>query len=689
MATDGSAYLVGSLAAPIVPNEQDGDFPFWPLPACTGSQIKSGSGIVGFLVKLSPDGSALQYATLLDFAFPFDTIASSVALDAFGKVYVAGFATNENNNGIPGMSGFAVKVDPSQCGADLVWKTEFGAGGTNTRALGITLDSSGSIYVTGSTDDPKFPTTSGPIQSSNPQAPSCIGQCTKAFVMKLATDGTQLLSNYLATKTGHGDVAWGLVVDNTGAPTIAGTTTASDLPTQNAYQQTCNDVVNGGICAFVTKFNSTLSALQWSTYLSGSSTSAGFAIAADTANNVYVTGINEAPDFPVGPPFPSNGCALKNPPFGTCGGLFITSFSPSGQILYSFLCCGDTFGLGIASDPQANIYVAGVTSATNSGVCSPTSANDFPVCPSPSGSNPTFPQVFPGEAGNGFVLKLSANQVADTTPPKISCGTPDGLWHVADVTIACTAADTGSGLANPADASFTLTTSVPASTETANAATNSRNVCDKADNCATAGPISGNMVDKKPPSITITAPTSTDYTIDAAVLANFRCSDGGSGVATCSGPVSNGAAFATTQVGSFTFTVNASDAVGNASSQSVAYNVTYGVCLLYDPTKAKHAGSNVAIKLFLCDANGANVSSPAVVVTALSVTAVATSILFPIDEAGNPSSADLNFRFSSDLVAGGGYVFNLDTSGFPTGTFKLTFHASTDPLTHDVFFQLR
>ena len=49
------------------------------------------------------------------------------------------------------------------------------------------------------------------------------------------------------------------------------------------------------------------------------------------------------------------------------------------------------------------------------------------------------------------------------------------FWHATDVSIACTAGDLASALANPADASFSLSTNVPAGTETPNAATGTRN----------------------------------------------------------------------------------------------------------------------------------------------------------------------------------------------------------------------
>ena len=81
---------------------------------------------------------------------------------------------------------------------------------------------------------------------------------------------------------------------------------------------------------------------------------------------------------------------------------------------------------------------------------------------------------------------------ADVDAPVVTCGSADGAWHADNVSIACTAEDTGSGLADPADAAFSLSTSVPAGTEDGNAATGSRQVCDAAGNCATAGPIGGN-----------------------------------------------------------------------------------------------------------------------------------------------------------------------------------------------------
>jgi hypothetical protein len=284
--------------------------------------------------------------------------------------------------------------------------------------------------------------------------------------------------------------------------------------------------------------------------------------------------------------------------------------------------------------------------------------------------------------GKTVSLSPGKSAFADTTPPVVSCVSADGAWHALDVSIACTAADSGSGLANPVDANFALSTSVPAGTETANAATGTRLVCDLAGNCTTAGPIPGNMIDKKPPSITLSTPAATTYALNQAVAASYSCSDGGSGVATCAGPVANGANTDTATVGSKTFTVSSTDNVGNAAKQSVSYSVTYNICLLYDSSKSVKSGAAYPIKIALCDANGNDVSSSAVVVHAVNLTQASTGASATVQDTGN-ANPDNDFRF----VGSSRYIFNLSTKGL-AGTYTLKFTVASDPQQHSVPFQV-
>jgi hypothetical protein len=347
------------------------------------------------------------------------------------------------------------------------------------------------------------------------------------------------------------------------------------------------------------------------------------------------------------------------------------------------LAGNDGSGSGVATTDYA-IDNAACTPAALGGCLTYTGS---PLNPVGDGSH-TLTFFSQDVAGNVEAAHVQSLKV-DTRPPVITCATPDGAWHATDVALACSASDGISGLANPSDAGFSLSTSVPAGVETNNAITGSRTVADLAGNAATAGPIGGNMVDKAPPAITIIAPNSSSYELNQAVMANYTCNDGGSGVATCAGPVANGSAIDTASVGSKAFVVSAKDKVGNAASQSVSYAVSYGLCLLYDPTKAVSSGAVLPVKFQLCDAGNSDVSSSALVVTALSITQISTSISGTVESVGN-ANPDNNFRYDSTLGPTGGYIYNLSTKGLSTGTYALTFSVAGAPVpTHQVLFQVK
>jgi microsomal dipeptidase-like Zn-dependent dipeptidase len=180
-------------------------------------------------------------------------------------------------------------------------------------------------------------------------------------------------------------------------------------------------------------------------------------------------------------------------------------------------------------------------------------------------TNPVYARVIDDEGATAEVTHGIA--VVDTTPPRVTCGAADGQWHGANVSIACTATDDGAGLANAADTAFSLVTSVPAGTETTDAFTNSREVCDAAGNCATAAAIGGNKIDLKPPAVAVTrTPEPNDQgwnNVD--VVATFTASDGGSGVAD---PFTIDVRFANDGAGQ-SATREFRDAVGNVASASI------------------------------------------------------------------------------------------------------------------------
>ena len=117
--------------------------------------------------------------------------------------------------------------------------------------------------------------------------------------------------------------------------------------------------------------------------------------------------------------------------------------------------------------------------------------------------------------------------------------------------------------------------------------------------------------------------------------------------------------------------------------EATNYNVTddmrvitqeqYGICALYDQTKAHKAGSTVPIKLQLCDAAGNNLSSDAIVVSATELTKQDDNASALVEDSGSANSPDDNFRYDATLGGDGGYIYNLSTKGLSTGTWVLSF----------------
>jgi hypothetical protein len=83
------------------------------------------------------------------------------------------------------------------------------------------------------------------------------------------------------------------------------------------------------------------------------------------------------------------------------------------------------------------------------------------------------------------------------------------------------------------------------------------------------------VVDKSGPSVRVSSPANTTYTVGQGVVADYGCTDeaGGSGVAACDGPVASGAAIDTSVPGTFSFTVTGTDNAGNTGSTTTTYTV--------------------------------------------------------------------------------------------------------------------
>ena len=117
----------------------------------------------------------------------------------------------------------------------------------------------------------------------------------------------------------------------------------------------------------------------------------------------------------------------------------------------------------------------------------------------------------------------------------------------------------------------------------------------------------------------------------------------------------------------------------------ISHQISYQICPLYDSNVAKKSGSAYPIRIQLCDSAGNNMSSASIVVHAVSVTKTSTNTPMELDDTGN-ANPDFDFRYDSTLD---GYVFNLSTKGYTTGTYNLNFTAGADPNEHSAGFAVK
>lgn len=334
-----------------------------------------------FVTKYDPTGTHPLYTTLLSGSC--DSLGGDIAVDRAGDAYATGLYTSQDANGTCDV----VQAVVAKLGPDgtPIYNVRFG-GHQDIQAKdwgnGIAVDQAGNAYVTGETDnDPQFPTTPGALRST----PNAVG--VDAFVLKVDPSGKLVYSTYLGGS--DLDHAVGIAVDHQGDAYVVGQTASTDFPvTANAFQRRQGRAGDLG-SAFVSKLNPTGSALLYSTYLGGSATDLGLAIALDSQGRAYVTGATSSPDFPTTPGAYSprcgqdGHCGLATGDQNLCGGTgtctlyddaFVAEIDPSlagkASLVYSTYLGGTLGdeGRAIAADGARHVYVAGDTSSL-----------DFPV----------------------------------------------------------------------------------------------------------------------------------------------------------------------------------------------------------------------------------------------------------------------------------------------------------------------
>ena len=194
----------------------------------------------------------------------------------------------------------------------------------------------------------------------------------------LVIDPTLAFSTYLG---GSGsDLGEDIAVDSAGNAYITGGTTSPDFPVTHGAFQT---VIGGNFDAFITKMNSTGTALIYSTYFGGGNRDFGNGIAIDAAGNAYITGLTEGG-------IPTTPGAFSTVPIGSDDFFtFAMKLNATGTALVYSTFLGPILGNAIAVDSGGNAYITGQAIA------------GFPTTPG------AF-QTVSGGGSDAFVTKLNA-----------------------------------------------------------------------------------------------------------------------------------------------------------------------------------------------------------------------------------------------------------------------------------------
>ncbi|MCU1253229.1 MAG: hypothetical protein JWQ49_6258, partial [Edaphobacter sp.] len=235
-----------------------------------------------------------------------------------------------------------LKTDPTA--TNILAQAQFGA--TGDIGVALALDSSGNLYVTGTT-------TSSTIAATSAAAfPIPTGTSTNAFIGKF----DQNLNPIFLTYAGSGGLSVTGIAATADAVFLTGSIFGSNLPvTPSAIIQSpaSGSLQNG----FVERFNATGTTLIYATYLSGQNgNTAPAAITADSSDNAYIAGYTTSSGYPtLNALIPD---IIPKTPNTTSG--FLTKLTPAGDgLLFSTFIPGPGITSIAIDSASQNLLLSG------------------------------------------------------------------------------------------------------------------------------------------------------------------------------------------------------------------------------------------------------------------------------------------------------------------------------------------
>ncbi len=291
-----NAIAVDSLGQAVIV----GDTTSTNLPVTTGViQRTLAGGQDAFVARLSANGAALSFMTY--FGGNSTDHGAAVQIDPTGPIVIGG-GTNSTNLPVllplqahsgGGQDGFVTKLNATATA--LVFSTYLGGSsgfaGEPEEVNAIVIGPSKNVLAAGITSSSNFPVTAGAFQTAFG------GGQTDGFVTKInANTGALMASTFIGSTMNDGVNA--MAGDQLGRLYVTGSTIATDYPVVHPTQAASGGGSAGRMGAVVSVLNSGLTAVQYSSYLGGSGSDAGNAIAVDAMTSIVVGGQTGSPDFP-------------------------------------------------------------------------------------------------------------------------------------------------------------------------------------------------------------------------------------------------------------------------------------------------------------------------------------------------------------------------------------------------------
>jgi hypothetical protein len=311
--SNGNAYVTGETASTN-----------FPTTNAIQSHLRSANSVYYgnlFVTEIAANGTGVLASTYFG-GTNYDE-GESIAVDAGGFVYVAGFTSSTNFpatnyihqiinsnlydghflNGMTNytvanfnLDAFVIKFTPG-C-TNLVYATLLGS--TNMdMAFGIAADGAGDAFVVGQTASLFFPNTARNVIRSGLTNNFIYGYTltTNAFLTEITNGATAGIAYSVLFGGSNLDAGYKVALDAADDAFVVGYSTSTNFPTTNTFGS-LRATNSGGSDAFVTVFNSNATAVVYSGLLGGSTNDYGYGIAVDAAGSAYVVGQTSSTNFP-------------------------------------------------------------------------------------------------------------------------------------------------------------------------------------------------------------------------------------------------------------------------------------------------------------------------------------------------------------------------------------------------------